>query len=63
MTTYRFTATFTKRPFSQTAKGSIKVIGGPLDALREVHGILKLDDELLDGTSIKITITPSRKKA
>jgi hypothetical protein len=65
MTTYRFTATLTKRPFSQTVKGKVKVIGNALDAIGVIRElILEKDDGILeDGTSVKITITPSLKKS
>jgi hypothetical protein len=64
MTTYRFTATLTKRPFIRTYKGSVKMMGNALDAFGVVRQIiLEKDDGILDdGTSVKITISPSRKK-
>ena len=65
MNTYRFTATLTKRPFARTFKGSVKIIGNAIDAFGVVRElILEKDDGILeDGTSMKITITPSRKKS
>lgn len=63
MTIYRFTAVLTNRPFVRTLKGSVKVIGDAADALGVVRDILKQEGDLKQGTSLKITISPSRKKA
>ena len=62
ITIYRFTAILTKRPFSQTYKGTVRVTGNAFDAylvIREI--ILEKHGDPDDGTSIKITISPTRK--
>lgn len=65
MKVYRFTATLTKRPFTRTYKGSVRVLGNALDALLFARQLIqeKEDGVLDDGTSLKITISPSRKSA
>lgn len=64
MTIYRFTATITKRPYSQNLKGTVKVIGTTLDAFKVVSEIIRESAGLSDkDASVKITISPTSKKA
>ena len=64
MTIYRFTATITKRPYSQKLKGTVKVIGTTLDAFKVVSEIIRESAGLSDkDASVKITISPTSKKA
>ena len=65
MITYRFTAILTKRPYERKLKGTVKALGNGIDALGVVRQIIEKKAEGLvnDATTIKITISPTRKKS
>lgn len=57
-------AVITRRPFTRLLKGSVKVLGTALDAHEVVSKIiLEKEGSIEQGTSLKISITPSRKKS
>lgn len=61
MTTYRFTATLTKRPYVRTIKGKVGACSAATDAMDVIRKIIA--GEVEPETSVKITISPSRKKS